>query len=412
VSLRIDDKGVPTVVKHASGPTEVSRRRHEAAVLARLDGAPAVQLRSVTDDGDAVELELEHVPGRSLEASAPLDLDALATLGLALTDAVAELHRRGVVHLALEASHVLLPSPGVPVLCGLADAAAVGPGEDLDPGADDRARRTLLTQEVARSVAAGIVDPADPRARQLEHLVDPDRPAASTRGSLREALAAFASSATTADAAPQPLPSLRPRHRRIPWLGIAIAAIALVVLVVVWLARDDGDPGTAPATTTTVTAPPLSTTSATSAPPSTAPPPTTSAPATSVLTQPPPCPAVGAATAADVDGDGCAEAYTLGDGRIDVAGRAYAVGQAGDLLAVGDWDCDGTATPALVRPATGSVFMFAAWPDTQPGLSAEPVATVADPRAVAAVPDATGCDALAVETPSGPVTVVDPGRTG
>ena len=31
----------------------------------------------------------------------------------------------------------------------------------------------------------------------------------------------------------------------------------------------------------------------------------------------------------------------------------------GDLVAVADWDCDGRATPALVRPSTGEVFVFA-----------------------------------------------------
>ena len=94
-----------------------------------------------------------------------------------------------------------------------------------------------------------------------------------------------------------------------------------------------------------------------------------------------------------------------------MGGRAYGIGEDGDLLAVGDWDCDGTATPALVRPSTGSVFLFAAWPGADSALSAEPVTSVAGARSLATASDATGCDALVVETASGTVTVVDPVRS-
>jgi hypothetical protein len=41
-----------------------------------------------------------------------------------------------------------------------------------------------------------------------------------------------------------------------------------------------------------------------------------------------------------------------------VAGRRWRLGQAGDDAVLGDWDCDGRATPALYRPSTGEVFLF------------------------------------------------------
>ena len=429
MSLRIDDAGVPTVIKHGAGATEAQRRRHEAEVLARLGGTTAtVRPRTVVDHGEDVELELEHVPARSLDACPPFGLDELAALGLGLARATDALHRRGVVHLAIEPSHVLVPDPASPVLCGLADAALAPPGEMLDPSADDRALRRLLEQEVARSVAASLIDPADPRARQFEHIVSPARQSPpSTPAALTAALEAFTSSASPAAGEVQPSPTLRGIRRRIPWLGIAGALMALAVLGAAWLTRDDGDPGSAapstaatptdsaagPGTTPTsgtgTTGTDPATTTVTSGGPTR---PSATAPATSLPTQPASCPRLDPELgSADVDGDGCPESFAVGTGRIEVGGRAYGIGEDGDLLAVGDWDCDGTATPALVRPSTGSVFLFGAWPGADSALSAEPVTSVAGARSLATASDATGCDALVVETASGTVTVVDPVRS-
>jgi hypothetical protein len=30
-------------------------------------------------------------------------------------------------------------------------------------------------------------------------------------------------------------------------------------------------------------------------------------------------------------------------------------------VVIGDWNCDGLGTPALLRPATGEVFVFSTW---------------------------------------------------
>jgi hypothetical protein len=448
VSLRIDEAGVPTVIKHGAGPEEARRRRHEAEVLTQLEGAPVVELRAVVDRGDDVELELEHVPARSLDACPPMELDELAALALGLAKATDELHRRGVVHLAIEPSHVLVPEAGAPVLCGLADAAVAAPGETLDPTADDRALRRLLEQEVARSAAARVIDPADPRARQLEHIVSPARqPPPATPAALTEALQAFTSAASPSPAAEvQPTPIVRGTRRRVPWLGIAGGIVAIAVLVAAWWAREDPDASTSTAAATSTTATPAGDAAASGAASTTASGSATTADdattttgrattttggvTTTVTTQraarttttaatgptttaagPAACPRLRAGLgSADVDGDGCPESYRLLAGRIEVGGRAYGIGEEDDLLAVGDWDCDGTATPALVRPATGSVFLFAAWPAADSALSAEPVTTVADPQSVATASDATGCDILVVETPSGAVTVADPAR--
>lgn len=46
----------------------------------------------------------------------------------------------------------------------------------------------------------------------------------------------------------------------------------------------------------------------------------------------------------------------------DRDGRRYAIGSEGDLVVIGDWDCDGEATPAIARPNTGQVVLFDRWP--------------------------------------------------
>ena len=70
----------------------------------------------------------------------------------------------------------------------------------------------------------------------------------------------------------------------------------------------------------------------------------------------------------DPDGDGCDTAGSY-DGQIleivvdpdDAGPRRYAIGHAGDVLALGDWDCDGRDTPGLYRPSTGAIVYYDAW---------------------------------------------------
>ncbi|MCA1844947.1 MAG: hypothetical protein LC792_17490 [Actinobacteria bacterium] len=49
------------------------------------------------------------------------------------------------------------------------------------------------------------------------------------------------------------------------------------------------------------------------------------------------------------------------DGVLTVAGAHYEVGEPGDIVAAGDWRCDGQPTLAVLRPTTGEVFLFDDW---------------------------------------------------
>ena len=67
----------------------------------------------------------------------------------------------------------------------------------------------------------------------------------------------------------------------------------------------------------------------------------------------------------DIDGDGCAEQIRITSGFVSVDGVRYPVGSPEDQVAVGDWDCDGIATVAVVQP-TGRVYLFGDWPQQGP----------------------------------------------
>lgn len=118
-----------------------------------------------------------------------------------------------------------------------------------------------------------------------------------------------------------------------------------------------------------------------------------------------PCPtppSAGGETEVDVDGDGCPDRVDVDDdGVVHVGGDRWAVGEPGDVVAVGDWDCDGTATPAAYRPATGDVFVFEGWADDGHPLAAEPVAQVPGGVTLDAGRDGDGCDAPVVATATG-----------
>ena len=203
-----------------------------------------------------------------------------------------------------------------------------------------------------------------------------------------------------------PLPDRAPADevRRRPFARVALLLVVLVVGAVggVAGARAVRPLGSDPATTS---GDGPSTAPTTGAPaPSTTPEPaaTPEAPETDPVDAAPAWPATCAVpepAGPDVDGDGCPETIEL-DGRTARVGSVTVeLGQDGDLVALGDWDCDGTATPALLRPDTGEVFVFPEW-------SLDEVVEV---TAVGVHPDATAisagggdCPAPVLSTPDGP----------
>lgn len=100
-------------------------------------------------------------------------------------------------------------------------------------------------------------------------------------------------------------------------------------------------------------------------------------------------------------------AVVVGGGVVERGGARYGVGEPGDVLAVGDWDCDGLATVAVVRPTTGAVYVFEGWPEPGRDETVERAATVPGAAAVSSeAPEPDGCRALVVVDGAGGRTEV------
>jgi hypothetical protein len=84
----------------------------------------------------------------------------------------------------------------------------------------------------------------------------------------------------------------------------------------------------------------------------------------------------------------------VGDGVVERGDQRYAVGSEGDVLALGDWDCDGVTTPAVLRPSTGSVFRFDIWATAEAGLTVRPATTIMGAVGLRADLAADGCARL------------------
>jgi hypothetical protein len=85
---------------------------------------------------------------------------------------------------------------------------------------------------------------------------------------------------------------------------------------------------------------------------------------------------------------------------LDHDGRRYLIGSAGDMVALGDWDCDGEPTPALLRPTTGEIAVFDRWPEPDATISNPGSWTITGATSLSAEPDGS-CDRLRVDTAEG-----------
>jgi hypothetical protein len=99
-----------------------------------------------------------------------------------------------------------------------------------------------------------------------------------------------------------------------------------------------------------------------------------------------------------VDGRCAVARYDRATAVLERADRQYLLGQPGDQLLIGDWDCNGTVTPALYRPDDGTLHLFTAWADRVPLASGPPRATGVT-QGVALVHHHGRCDRVDVERP-------------
>jgi hypothetical protein len=451
-------KRVPWVGDHRV----IEHLRDEAAALTRLDHTHVLKVLELSADEAGIAIAMELIDGGSLAdllgRRGRLPSEEGTVLAAKVADALAAAHAVSILHGDVKPSNILVDDAGEPLVAdfGLArwtsvaspmGSATVGTAEYLDPevaggapptAASDIYSLGILCYEILtgrlpyHGVTPGATLRAADRAR-AEPLVHaaPSVPVdlaelvgramsrrrvarPSSAGELVGALRAATEAGHASTVAPRrvvPLEgiptadgigamgprTLRPRQRsrdpfhevppspprpRMPVPAIIISMGLAVLVLGRWAFAQASEAG-----------PPQR--------------------GCKVTTSRPPQPAdAGVVTMlADVAGDGCPVPVTWSSGVVTASlqsGRAparFALGQPGDELLLGDWDCRRGARPALYRPATGQVFYFDAW--AAPGHDVVPSAgstTVRDgvPRVIRE--GVRGCDRVEVHSQVRPQT--------
>jgi hypothetical protein len=375
----------PRVRKVATAPPARDRLRREAAALRRGAHPNVVRLASFLDTTDRTELHLEHAGDHTLVTTAPPDGPAAVAFAASLAATVADLHGLGVVHGRLTPDHVVVAPGGRPVLCGLSEAQ-LG-----DTTSDIRALATLL--EVLASEVPAPGNRRDRRAlATLLHAADRARngqpvPTATDLARLLGAhpvtsyVPAPASSAPPSSAPGSAIASRTPRAPRgRPSARVAVAGASAVVAfgTAAWLLHavtTGGDDQGAPWRSTV--------------PPSTV----STAPtdANDGTTPSPPAPP---------------GASNVVPARFESDGATFEVGESGDIVVTGDWDCDGRRGAALLRERTGEVFVFDVLAPPGEPVPGRPLTPMPDAVALETIEQPGGCDSLVARRADGGADVI------
>lgn len=401
MTLTRDRVGDELVLRKSARGGQRAALRREAEVLRALGGHGVVRLIELVDGADVTELVVLDTGGPSLAAAlADPATDSRSALRLLADacDAVSRLHEQGWAHGDLRADHVLLTRRHHIRLCSLGDAVSLG--TEPDGGRADRVALLRIVDDWTRSAGTdGSPMSSRIRSRVLARRTHrlPDDPDPRLLGRILRRTAATGLAVPSRDRIRLPLPLRSGRRVR----RVAVPAVTITLVAgIAWFALpfQGPDPGlggsdsgggtahtTQMSTTTTVAlgaAPPAPETAAASG-----------------------CRAV-ERSRPDVDGDGCGDDVSIEHDVVVAGGHRYRVGRVGDLAAIGDWDCDGTSTIAVLRPEDGTVHVFDRWAlDGRPAQAAtwgrvDGAASIAAP--------ADGCGAPRVTTTAGAVQTVTP----
>lgn len=398
-------------LRAGSSTVDVARIRREATVLTELDHPHVVRVLEVVHDGDGVALAMQFAPGGSLDdllvERGRLTPGQVVAVAAPIADALASAHRRGVLHGDVKPANVLFTSDGEPLLTDFGVARTLGhvtsdqisgtaeylapellDGAQPDPRADIYSLAVVCYQAlagqppytgavplaVARAADAGqhlrlegVPGVPEPLARVVEQAMDrhPERRFA-TADELARALRTTVPAGevrvpgpaatprhdtgggtgltrTFGPRPPRPQPAEARRRRRVPLVAaVGLVAAGAIYLVRGPLASEEGGGADCP-----------------------------------VVESPQAGPG-GTVVEGDVTGEGCTvagvfQSQTLPDGStgmvltipLDGVTKQIGMGDVGDQLLLGDWNCDGVDTPGLYRAGTGLVQYFDVWPTVE-----------------------------------------------
>jgi hypothetical protein len=329
-------------VKEApSGSERAARLLTEADALQRISHPNVAEYVEHQVD-PIVQLVTMFAGTDTWERQPPEGLTAIRALAV-VASVLADLHEAKISHGELVPAHIICGPDHHPILCGFGRSTALSPDSKT---ADLNAIATLLDDLTE--------DLDDDQRTQIGAISTDLRCDLLSARAATGRLDALLSSEIPATPA-----------RQIPKRVFALTAATLGVIAIAVVSTIDNSPALQFSAVSSTTTAPVATTLATT---------TTLAP-----------PAVGAPTLIN-------------------QGRRYAIGQPGDVAVVGDWDCDGTDTPALLRPATGEIAVFSDWPAPAAGIAAQHIVVVDGARSLE-IDDQDACIVLRVRTANGSVLI-------
>ena len=438
-------------VKRRSGEPERERLRSEWALLRHARHPGVVEVVDILEDPERSALRTRFAGQRTV-ATCPLTACDLAAIGSALAVTLADLHLLGLSHRELTADHVILDRRLQPVLCGFGDAGLRSPLGDLpalgyDPTRDIAALGALLEQALKRVLPVRPWERAALRQRRAARVIAAiaaecqsatrTAPANLNAVAARLARVALAPSArkqavasstmagptntaqpdsvsTVLDASdpissaparavhaptrtfgPRPQlptvtasPAKRPSRQR--QLLVLAGVVAGAGGALGWLAvqhqtlaanasgLSSSGPSTSDLSTTEAGAEPDQDNTTLVAKPD----------------QPIPCPTDLAALRRDGLPSHCLPATRFTGIRFVVAGTTFELGEPGNVVALGDIDCDGFSNAAVLDLKADRVYLYERWPSPDSDLTAAASAPAGGATDLRTVQQA-GCAALA-----------------
>ena len=418
VTIRTDGRRAIAVKSgtHADALTALTR---EAATLEEVRHPNVVEfVRFDVSDGLG-EMWTVFAGDQTLASNPPRTLTAIYRSIAALAAALSDIHAMGVVHCRIAPEHVVLGPEGRPVLCSFSEAGSTGeplptgevrlPSQDIaDLGAlmqhiisgaesTKLSRRSNLSRKRFERTALDAQDPDHRRrpnahdiaaavsllqdeaatelaeAPHVEDVIDENDPVPNTTQPTLAELAAARFGDNDVEAPPTTGWGTYAK-RTISVAAIIVGAVAIVVGANTMLAPEQGEGLDAATTPAQVKA-------------------STTAPQPVVERTTPPT-----TTTLGVEVEALAARPT-----IEIAGASYQIGESGDIAATGDWNCDGEETAALLRPSSGSIFVFERWADDGEELTATALTKIEGATGIRAEPSNGGCDHLIVESVDGDV---------
>jgi len=160
----------------ASDPTRLERFQREAEAVASLNHPHIVTIYSVEQAGETRFLTMELVEGTSLDRQRKpggLPIADVFEIGIALADALAAAHDKGVVHRDLKPPNVMRSAEGrIKVLdFGLAKLAAESSSEQQNPS-EAPTRRGTLTGEGTLVGTVPYMSPEQVQGEPVDHRTD------------------------------------------------------------------------------------------------------------------------------------------------------------------------------------------------------------------------------------------------